>query len=1046
MKDDVLNKVCIRKKSAIVIGGFSFLLITIVFYVLFVQFTENTRTIINTRASDVDSLVKRGFESDKYADIILGKKRFQEVIPKEIVHFKLAGPAGAFVDKNDRLYLFDGMNSRILGYKSIGTCNISQKTCSTNLHCESYEKCILNIGNRDGKRPDIVIGQPSDTDHAACNGDGSFISFPIRKSSTASTICSVREDEQSYFEGGSSAGMSTDTEGNLYFPDSFNHRVLKYVDPFETNTIADEVWGQINFTLNQCNRGEKNPNNESLCLVHENFAKPAVFIDKENNLWVADIGNNRILRFPYNIDKKIQNKQADVVLGQSAFNEGKSNKSLDGLNAPNGIFVDSKLNVFVSDYYNNRIIKYAYPQVSGMKGEVVLNGLNKPHAISIDEIKKLMYVSTQNWIEVYNLDNYSLRTRYEALDSFGTIGIFNDSSIIFTNSNSWQNVIIRSVNGGEFKLFTDPKTSENSFSAHNFISNWGFYSLRGIAITKTQLIVADAYRLNFWDTTAPTEITNGTPVSGYFGTEGKPFAPYSFMRIAKGINYLWVLTNDFNSTKNNTIQKYKLPVTQGQTPEETIRLSDIPILDSTESNSNKIMIPSDIYVDEQQEYMWVSLPWNDRVVRIRIPGKHHSTYIIDAIIGGYSIKNRTPGWELKCSDHPHFPQSLCYPGSLNEDKLGNLIISDMMIENAGSKRMLIYKNEQVPFAKTLTTLNATDAFKILSDAQTWKPTFNSANTMVVGHYPFSNTQNNRFPSIIKDILNIDTFSFDEKINDFYANAFTAEFDERDNLYLADLNRGSLYIYKNPIQSKSSNTQLKKSVKIQAINSNMCTVKGQTFFKACNTCAPSTSLLSDVCPSYCVQFNGNIDGCVASQNRGFGCVWHGNLNSCKSHSDNTDSPYSKTKTDMVLFSGKITIDYEEIRPSELMVVVASRKINEESWKYISSRKVSVNPESNIPYAYAFYKANDDGQVNFSEILPQTLTEVIDSLNKKKTSETNTELKLENGFEYKIDLVGMRDNSIMDVSRMKNSDCTTNEFDGINCIFTKNGSVNITARFK
>ena len=41
--------------------------------------------------------------------------------------------------------------------------------------------------------------------------------------------------------------MAVDDEGALFVPDSFNNRVLKYDSPFETDSVADAVWGQTNY-------------------------------------------------------------------------------------------------------------------------------------------------------------------------------------------------------------------------------------------------------------------------------------------------------------------------------------------------------------------------------------------------------------------------------------------------------------------------------------------------------------------------------------------------------------------------------------------------------------------------------------------------------------------------------------------------------------------------------------------------------------------------------------------------------------------------------
>ena len=45
--------------------------------------------------------------------------------------------------------------------------------------------------------------------------------------------------------------MALDASGNLYVTDFFNHRVLKYLNPFTTDSVADDFWGQDGFTAGQ---------------------------------------------------------------------------------------------------------------------------------------------------------------------------------------------------------------------------------------------------------------------------------------------------------------------------------------------------------------------------------------------------------------------------------------------------------------------------------------------------------------------------------------------------------------------------------------------------------------------------------------------------------------------------------------------------------------------------------------------------------------------------------------------------------------------------
>ncbi len=100
------------------------------------------------------------------------------------------------------------------------------------------------------------------------------------------------------------ATMASDPDGNLYHPDYFNNRILRYNNPFASDGVADYVWGQTNFSSGSCNQGRSyaSPDNHSLCLaapLQVGSIKTGVAIDSNRNLWVTDIQNNRVLRFPY---------------------------------------------------------------------------------------------------------------------------------------------------------------------------------------------------------------------------------------------------------------------------------------------------------------------------------------------------------------------------------------------------------------------------------------------------------------------------------------------------------------------------------------------------------------------------------------------------------------------------------------------------------------------------------------------------------------------------------------------------------------------------
>jgi hypothetical protein len=267
----------------------------------------------------------RGKVGDWWADIILGQPNFSQISFNEVVSNRLFNPGGVYVDRStqpNRVYVNDGGNSRVLGFSALGVCTAGT---SSGQDCTSDSDCPGSTCQIQAERgADIVLGQPS-FNSSACNGDSSYQTYPEAPLASAESLCGQAEVILSPAENGSIATMATDAAGNLYVPDLYNNRVLRYDDPFATDTTADYVWGQADFLGTTCNHGLGYANYSdarSLCLAPQprrGDLKTGVAIDSEGNLWVADTNNNRVLRFPLDTNTGIPAPKADLVLGQPDF-------------------------------------------------------------------------------------------------------------------------------------------------------------------------------------------------------------------------------------------------------------------------------------------------------------------------------------------------------------------------------------------------------------------------------------------------------------------------------------------------------------------------------------------------------------------------------------------------------------------------------------------------------------------------------------------------------------------------------------------------------
>ncbi len=244
---------------------------------------------------------------------LLGQEKISETGRNKVGDSAIYHAPGVLVDRNspsDRLYVYvvDSGNNRILGF---------------NLACAGGGACTLD----ESGRPSLVFGQP-DMSLASCNGDNNL---GFNKAPSAQSLCLLgyplaNNTAESWLR----INLDVDRYGNLYVPDVWNNRVLRFNQPFSADhtggkgdAIADAVWGQADANTNGRNRGANYgppnaPDNHSLWIsfgsgYFDHVSSRGVSVDYGGNLWVADTFNSRVLRFPAG------SPNADLVLGQPSF-------------------------------------------------------------------------------------------------------------------------------------------------------------------------------------------------------------------------------------------------------------------------------------------------------------------------------------------------------------------------------------------------------------------------------------------------------------------------------------------------------------------------------------------------------------------------------------------------------------------------------------------------------------------------------------------------------------------------------------------------------
>jgi uncharacterized protein (TIGR03437 family) len=214
------------------------------------------------------------------------------------------------------------------------------------------------------------------------------------------------------------AAVAMDSTGDtphLYVSDPYNHRVLGFRDvrTLKPGSAADIVIGQPDLATAMCNypAGDVNqPTQSSLC------HPVGLLVDSNGNLYVADLGNGRVLRFPTPFSHQ-GNQQADLVLGKSSFSTPPiTDANQRNMYFPYGLAFAGNNGLLVSDQGLNRVLFFPFtkgtfsaadngtaatkvfgqPDFTSSKSSSSDTGMAGPHHLSTDSSSQLYVVDSGN--------------------------------------------------------------------------------------------------------------------------------------------------------------------------------------------------------------------------------------------------------------------------------------------------------------------------------------------------------------------------------------------------------------------------------------------------------------------------------------------------------------------------------------------------------------------------------------------------------------------------------------------------------------------------
>jgi uncharacterized protein (TIGR03437 family) len=280
---------------------------------------------------------------------------FATVGPNWVEGRELNGPAGIALDNSVSppiLYIADTGNNRVLGYR--------------------YSSQLIA-----GAQADIVIGQVDRFSNQPQNPGNGGRQTGLNKPT----------------------GLAVDSGGNLYVADSGNNRILRFPQPFNAANsnqfpsplvIGQKTLGTSTANLNGLSAS-------SLFTSASGVGRTGIAFDPAGNLWAADSGNNRILRFSAAaLAAGSPFPAADMVIGQTAFNtgtQGNSRTNLSTLGLPSAISFSSSGTLYVTDQFF-RVLVFPAPQSTGQTaaGVLGLDSVNTPTSNSLNNPTGLVSV------------------------------------------------------------------------------------------------------------------------------------------------------------------------------------------------------------------------------------------------------------------------------------------------------------------------------------------------------------------------------------------------------------------------------------------------------------------------------------------------------------------------------------------------------------------------------------------------------------------------------------------------------------------------------
>ncbi len=240
---------------------------------------------------------------------------------------KFSYPYGITIDSEDNLYVTDPNNYKIRKITSAGVVStIAGSSQGYTDGVGTLAKFHSPAGITIDSNNILYVADQKNNRIRKITPNGEVSTY---SGSTQGYVDGARASAKYYWP----AGITIDSEDNLFIADSYNNKIRKIDTNGNVSTLAGTTLGFDNGA-------------GTLAKFHYPLG---ICVDAQNNIYTADYGNDKIRK----ID---ENNEVSTLAGSSrGYLEGIG--STARYNRPFGITVDSNGTIFVADTFNNRVRK-----------------------------------------------------------------------------------------------------------------------------------------------------------------------------------------------------------------------------------------------------------------------------------------------------------------------------------------------------------------------------------------------------------------------------------------------------------------------------------------------------------------------------------------------------------------------------------------------------------------------------------------------------------------------------------------------------------------